>query len=100
MTVRVRLARLPDSVETERTLRGALQRAMTPLGGMKHFVRPGARVLIKADQSLPVPHDAGVTTSPRLVRVLIRACRDAGAREIWLADDSAHGQQTRTVMTQ
>ncbi len=100
MTARVGLARLPEATETERSLRGALQRALVPLGGMKSFVRPGQRVLLKPNQALFQTHRTGATTSPRLVRVLIRACRDAGAREIWVAEASGHTDSTRSVMAQ
>ncbi|MEW6249990.1 MAG: DUF362 domain-containing protein [Planctomycetota bacterium] len=98
MTARVGLARLPEMTETERTLRGALQRALVPLGGLRSYVRPGQRVLIKPNQSGGGSHRTGATTSPRLVRVLIRACRDAGARDIWVAESAGHGLRTRTVM--
>ena len=100
MTARVGMARLPEATETERTLRGALQRALVPLGGLKSFVRPGMRVLIKPNHALFLSHRTGVTTSPRLVRVLVRACQDCGAKEIWVAESSTHGLQTRAAMVQ
>lgn len=95
----VGMARLPDEKETERALHSAAKRALKPLGGLERFVRPGHRVLLKPNQTLYMPHKSGSTTSPRLIRVLIRQCFDAGAKEVCVTEAAGHAQRSREVMS-
>ncbi len=96
---RVAIGRLPHEDESESALRRAVQTALDPFGGIKTFVKDRQRVLLKPNQTLFMPHKSGSTTSPRLIRVLIEMCRDAGAREVWVAEAAGHAQRTRNVMS-
>ncbi len=60
--------------------------ALGRLGGMAKFVSQGDVVLIKPNMAWDrVPAQAG-NTEPRVVAALVRACRDAGAREVLVTD--------------
>lgn len=60
-------------------LEAHLERLLSPLGGMKAFVNPGERVLIKPNMLAAKPPEAAVTTHPEVVRGVIRMVRAAGA---------------------
>jgi uncharacterized protein (DUF362 family) len=95
---RVSLAALPEKDESEPRLRQAVEEALEPLGGLRAFVSPGAKVLLKPNQTLFLPHESGSTTSPPLMRVLIRLCRELDAKEVWVGEASGHAQKSRNVM--
>ncbi|MBN1424680.1 DUF362 domain-containing protein [Candidatus Fermentibacteria bacterium] len=71
-------ARLPDV---------GVRRAVEALGGMDRFVLPGDRVLIKPNVGFDRPPSFGATTSPEVVSAVVRLCREAGAREVWVTDN-------------
>lgn len=56
----------------------ALKQAVDLLGGMKAYVKPGERVLIKPNLLKARPAEAAVTTHPEVVRAAIRLVREAG----------------------
>jgi uncharacterized protein (DUF362 family)/Pyruvate/2-oxoacid:ferredoxin oxidoreductase delta subunit len=56
----------------------AIKQAVDLLGGMRSFVKPGERVLIKPNLLKASPPDAAVTTHPEVVRAVIRLVREAG----------------------
>jgi uncharacterized protein (DUF362 family)/Pyruvate/2-oxoacid:ferredoxin oxidoreductase delta subunit len=63
--------------ERERTY-ASVKRAVDLLGGMRAFVKPGDRVLIKPNLLKARPPEAAVTTHPEIVRSVIRLVREAG----------------------
>lgn len=64
----------------------AVTSALAPFGGMTTFVRPGDRVLIKPNLAWARTPDQGACTSPEVLRAVIEACQDAGARAIVVGD--------------
>jgi len=72
----VSLARCAD-YERDRVC-AAVRDAVELLGGMRVFVKPGDRVLIKPNLLKAKPPDAAVTTHPEIVRSVIRLVREAG----------------------
>jgi uncharacterized protein (DUF362 family) len=94
----VSLSQLTEGEDDDRALRRAVDQLLEPWGGVGNLVTPGARVLIKPNQTLFLPSQSGCTTSAPLVRVLARACHEAGASDIWVAEASGHAQRSRTVM--
>jgi len=58
----------------------AVGRLLEPLGGMKAFVRPGEKVLLKPNLIVPRRAEAAVTTHPELVRAVGREVLEAGGR--------------------
>jgi uncharacterized protein (DUF362 family)/Pyruvate/2-oxoacid:ferredoxin oxidoreductase delta subunit len=59
-------------------IKDALIRLLEPLGGMKAFVRPGDRVLLKANLLTGKAPEKAVTTHPDVVRGVIELVQDAG----------------------
>jgi len=95
----VSLARIGGAGDNdENELRRAVEEVLRPLGGLENFIARGDTVLLKPNQTLFKNSLSGSTTSPRLIRTLIAACFDAGAREVWVAEASGHAQMSRQVM--
>lgn len=64
----------------------ALKKALGAYGGISRFVKPQDRVLIKPNISLASPPEWGATTSPELIVEVARACLEAGAKKVIIAD--------------
>ncbi len=73
----------------------AIQQAVDLLGGMRTFVKPGERVLIKPNLLKGRPPEAAVTTHPEVVRAVIRLVREAGGKP--MIGDSPGLGDLRTV---
>jgi uncharacterized protein (DUF362 family)/Pyruvate/2-oxoacid:ferredoxin oxidoreductase delta subunit len=56
----------------------AVKKAVDLVGGIRAFIKPGDRVLIKPNLLKGRPPQAAVTTHPEIVRSAIRLVRDAG----------------------
>ncbi len=92
----VALARLED--DSEDAIRASVRRALDHIGGITSYVAAGHKVLLKPNQTLFMPERSGSTTSPRLIRVLVQLCREAGAKEVWVAEAAGHAQKSRNIM--
>ncbi len=89
-------------VETEAT-GDFVARLLRPLGGMRSFVSPGSLVLLKPNFSFPNPSSWATTTNPRVVAAVAKACVEAGARRVLVADHllgHANACFTRTGATE
>lgn len=64
------------------TVFSAVQQAVDLLGGIRAFVRPGDRVLIKPNLLKASPASAAVTTHPEVVRAVIRLVHEAGGQAL------------------
>ena len=73
-----------DEVET------AIRQAVSMLGGIERFVRPGQRVLLKPNLLLFKPPETAIDTHPAVVRAVARLVRDAGGRPV-IADSPGGG---------
>src|SRR5688572_26426479 len=62
--------------------------ALSFLGGMKAFVKPGQTVLIKPNQTVFYSAEEGCTTDPLIVGALIRLAQEAGAGTVHVAESS------------
>jgi len=76
----------PDLAVVKGDAEKAVQKAIELLGGIKQFVQPGDRVLIKPNVSFPNPPSWGTTTNPAVVRAVIKLSLDAGAGRVIVAD--------------
>ena len=65
----------------------AARAAVELLGGMKKFVKPGQRVVIKPNMSFSRPVEAGTNTHPEVVRELAAMCKEAGAAKVLILDN-------------
>lgn len=86
---------IANGAERRRTLRAALN----SLGGIRSFVEPGDRVLIKVNAAFSSPPSIGATTHPELLEELIVLCREAGANEVVVADYPINEPETSFRLT-
>ena len=69
------------------------RRAITELGGMKNFIKPGQKVAIKPNIGWDkVPELAG-NTNPKLVAEIVKQCFQAGAKEVTVFDHTCDDWQ-------
>ncbi|MCE5239611.1 DUF362 domain-containing protein [bacterium] len=59
-----------------------LKAALGVFGGMKAFIQPGDRVVIKPNLAWSRTPEQAACTSPEVLAAVIAACRDAGARDL------------------
>jgi len=69
-------------------VRRAVEAALAPLGGIRAFVRPGSRVLLKPNLLVPAAPERAITTHPAVVEAVIGLVREAGG-EPFIADSPA-----------
>ena len=74
----------------------ALVNAVGLLGGIRQFVRPGQRVVLKVNLCRPMKPEALVTTHPSVVRAVARLVQEAGATPI--IADSPGGVFTEAIL--
>lgn len=67
-------------------VRESLRQVLEPLGGMKAFVPPKARVVIKPNLLMSKKPEDATTTHPALVRAVAEEVQRAGAGDILIAD--------------
>jgi uncharacterized protein (DUF362 family) len=74
------IVRNPDRKQSTR-------KALELLGGIERFVKPGETVAIKPNVAFTTPPMLGATTHPDVIGQVVRLCRQAGAREVIVADN-------------
>ena len=70
-----------------------LQSGMEALGGIRAFVKKGQKVVIKPNIGWDVGPERAGNTNPKLMRELVRQCRNAGASEIYVLDHTCDNWQ-------
>ena len=65
--------------------------ALDLIGGIESVVKKGDVVLIKPNCHGPHPWEDHITTDPRLIAAVIRLCKKAGAKEIWVGEAPSLG---------
>ena len=65
-----------------------VREAVDLLGGIQKFVKAGATVLIKPNQTVFYSAEEGCTTDPLVVGALIRLAKEAGAAKVQIAESS------------
>ncbi len=83
----LRAAAEPDLAVVKGGPGPATRAAVELLGGMKRFVKPGQRVVIKPNMSFARPVSAGTNTHPEVVRELAAMCKEAGAGKVLILDN-------------
>lgn len=61
-------------------------RAINSLGGIKKFVKPNQKVVIKPNIGWNAPPERAANTNPVLVKRIVEHCEQAGAKEIYIFD--------------
>jgi uncharacterized protein (DUF362 family) len=67
--------------------------AVDALGGMKRFVKPGAKVVIKPNMSFASAPKNAANTHPEVVSEVAKMCAEAGASRILILDNVLHQAQ-------
>ena len=65
-----------------------VRQAISHIGGVEAFVKPGQTVLIKPNQTVYYSAEEGCTTDPLVVGALIRLAREAGAAKVQVGESS------------
>jgi uncharacterized protein (DUF362 family) len=63
-------------------------KAIESLGGMKSFVKKGQKVVVKPNIGWDVTPDRAGNTNPLLVKRIIQHCYEAGAKEVYVFDNT------------
>ncbi len=66
----------------------AVCRAVDLIGGIKTFVKPKDKIVIKPNLTTVLPSDTGLTTDPKVVETLIDLCMERRPSEIIIAEGS------------
>lgn len=79
----------PDMVAVRNGEPAALvDTAIAAMGGMGRFVKRGQTVTIKPNIGWAVAPDLGANTNPIVIKRIIEHCLDAGARKVYVFDNS------------
>ena len=68
-------------------------KAIQALGGMKNFVKAGQTVLVKPNIGWDVPPERAANTNPALVKRIIEHCYNAGAKTVYVFDNTCDNWQ-------
>ncbi len=63
-------------------------KGIAELGGMQNFVKPGQTVVVKPNIGWDQPEEVGANTNPALVKRIIEHCFNAGAKEVFVFDNT------------
>ena len=82
----------PEAGKTISVVKGSdriktVNKAIELLGGIKRFVKAGETVVIKPNVAFATPAMLGATTNPQLVAEVVRLCKQAGAKEVFVIDN-------------
>ncbi len=74
-----------------------VDKALSLLGGVDSFIKPGSAVVIKPNAGHPAPPETSVNTNPAVIAAIIKAVRRGKPKEIILAEAGAVRQDTLKV---
>jgi len=64
-----------------------VDKAIELLGGIERFIKPGETVAIKPNVAFASPPILGATARPELVAEVVKLCRNAGAKKVYVTDN-------------
>ncbi|MCK5879291.1 MAG: DUF362 domain-containing protein, partial [Holophagae bacterium] len=70
-----------------------VQRVLTALGGMKAFVKPGSRVVVKPNIGWDRLPEQGANTHPEVVKAVVSLALAAGAKEVLVFDNTCNEER-------
>jgi uncharacterized protein (DUF362 family) len=88
MAAQVAIAHTTEKHRDQDRVLAIVREALSHLGGIERFVKPGQTVFIKANQTVYYSAEEGCTTDPYVVGALIRLARSAGAEQVRVGDSS------------
>jgi len=65
-------------------------KAIESLGGMKKFVSPGQKVVVKPNIGWDAPPERAANTNPELIGRIVEQCLEAGAKEVYVFDNTCN----------
>jgi len=74
----------------------AVKEAINLIGGIKSFVYPHDKVLIKPNLVFALPSNTGLTTDPRVVQVIVELCEHVNPSDVVIAEGSG-GADTKVA---
>lgn len=77
------------SVVQSEDVEHAVWEAITLIGGIERYVKPGDKVVIKPNLVTAQPADSGITTDPHVVRVIIELCKTVNPSDIVIIEGSS-----------
>lgn len=63
-------------------------RGIKEFGGLKNFIKKGQTVVVKPNIGWDVPPERAANTNPKLVRRIIEHCYNAGAKQVYVFDNT------------
>src|SRR5690242_4239548 len=85
---RVAIAHTNEKHRSRDSVYALVKEALSHLGGISAFVKPGQTVLIKPNNTVFYTAEEGCTTDPLLVAALVRLCKQAGAGRVQVGESS------------
>ena len=85
-------ASCPDYGQAEACIRTLVEQ----MGGMGRFVRPGERIVLKANLLRAAPPESAICTHPAVVEAVARLVKEAGGTPV-ICDSAAGGQNKQSV---
>lgn len=70
-----------------------VKRVLAPLGGMKAFVKPGNRVVVKPNIGWDRRPEQGADTHPEVVKAVVALALAAGAKEVLVFDNTCNEER-------
>jgi uncharacterized protein (DUF362 family) len=67
----------------------ALSLALDAIGGIRRFIKPGEKVLLKPNVAFDRVPEQAVNTNPVVVGEMVRQCKEAGASRIYVTDNGS-----------
>ena len=77
-----------------------VKKTLNLLGGLGNLIKKGETVLITPNYAVPMGSDTGATTNPEVVVGVIEVAKEAGPREIIVAESSVVGFDAGKVMSE
>ncbi len=78
-------------VKRKETVLETVREAISLVGGIEKYVKPGETVLLKPNLAYPYPPPA--TTDPEVARAVALLCMEAGASKVFIGDSSAYSKK-------
>lgn len=91
----VSIVKTPKNPKDEE-VRSAVRKVIDFLGGMKKFVMPGSKALVKPNMCWPW-RELRITTDARITAAVVELCFEAGAKEVYVGEGAGVGTDTDKV---
>ncbi len=85
---------VPCDIYEEETVYRAMKCGMDALGGIREFVDPEEKILVKPNFVLASPPEAAATTHPSVMKGMFRLLQEAGCTQVLYGDSPGHGSCT------